>query len=82
MLASLSSGQVWMREVRLGEQEHACHGAVRKGIEPLADDGRAAGLGGGVEDGPQLIRIGQDRRVAHPRVHRVEPHRLSCVRGP
>ena len=66
-------------QMRLGEQEHARDRAVRKGVELLADDGRAAGVCRGTQDAAQLVRVGQNGGVAHPRVHRVEAHRLGCV---
>ena len=53
-------------QVRLGEQEHARDRAVRKGVELLADDGRAAGVGRGAQDAVQPAR---SVRTAASRTH-------------
>ena len=81
-LASRELGPRVDAEVRLREQEHARDRAVREGVERLADDGRAAGVAAARRTPLQLVRVGQDGGVAHPRVHRVEAHRLDrVVRG-
>ena len=66
-------------EVRLGEQEHARHGAVRKarGTSRRRPSRRRPPRPRGGSPSARRHRSGPS--VAHPRVHRVEAHRLSCV---
>jgi hypothetical protein len=66
--------------VRLREHEHAGDGAVGEDAELLPEHGRAAGGRAGVEDVPDGVAVGQDRRVAHPRVECVEAHRSAVDR--
>lgn len=66
-------------EVRLGEEEDAGDGAVWKDEELLADDGRPTRIGGGVEERAKSVLIREDRRVADPRVERVERHLNDSV---
>ena len=68
-------------QMRLGEQEHARDRAVRKGVELLADDGRAAGAAAARRARPLSSSASvRTDGVAHPRVHRVQAHRLgSCA---
>ena len=70
-------------EVRLCEQEHAGDGAVRKGVELLADDRRTASRRGRVEHGPQLDPRRSGPTLRGPtRPWRAAASVFPCASGP